>query len=327
MSQIFISYSRRDLDFVQALVNKLRRRNFRVWMDKSDIKPGNNWQDAIKTSVSASDALIAFISPDSVDSEWVGIEIDEALDQGITVIPYVYRSAELPLRLKKINAIFHKNGEEAAFEQLVAALPETTRIHDSVVVKQGLIGRQDITFTKVAENMQDALRLFLMVDAQRVDLIGLPLRLTKYCTTYLVGQANDTLEWRSPVQLGLQLAQPYPGDHFPVEIAEHFITPTTLDFKLRLLLVRGPMQINYFREQYQAAYGLDPDATDEWQDVVDAAQVALTTYTRGTQRPDLQIFMLGPGTILYRLGERHREYVRSELYQRVPARKEYVRVL
>lgn len=327
MSQIFISYSRRDLDFVQALVNKLRRRNFRVWMDKSDIKPGSNWQEAIKTSVSASDALIAFISPDSVDSEWVGIEIDEALDQGITVIPYVYRSADLPLRLKKINAIFHKDGEEVAFEQLVTALPETARIQESAVIRDGLIGRQDITFAEATKVVQDALHLFLMVNDQRVDLVGLPLRLTNYCMTYLVGRADDTLEWRSLVQLGLQLAQPYPGDHFPVEIAEHFITPTALDFKLRLLLVRGPMQISYFREQYQAAYGLDPDAPDEWQDVVNAVQVALDTYTRGTQRPDLQIFMLGPGTILYRLGERHREYVRSELYQRVPARKEYVRVL
>ncbi len=327
VSQVFISYSRRDLDFVQHLSDRIRRRNFRVWMDKSDIKPGSNWQEAIKTSVCASDAMIAVISPDSVTSEWVRIEIDEALDQNIPVIPYVYRATELPLRLKKVNAIFHNEGEDVAFEKLIAALPEITRLHASAVIEQGLLGRRDVTFSQAAEGIRGVLRPYLMVGDQRVDLVGLPLRPTRYCMTYLVGQAGDTLEWHSPVQLGLQLAQPYPGDHFLAEIAAHFFTSDTLDFKLRLLLVRGPMQINYYREQYQAAYGLDPDAPDEWQDVLNAVQVGLEAYTQGTRRPDLQVFMLGPGVILYRLGERHREYVRSELYQRVPARKEYMRVL
>ena len=294
-------------------------------MDKSDIQPGSNWQDAIRTAVQASDVLVAVISPDFVASEWCGIEIDEALDAGVTVIPYVYRDAELPVRLKKINAIFH--AEDDAFEQVIAALPVSTRIADSAVLEQGMIGRLDLTFAEAAQQIDSALKFFLMVEGQRVDLVGLPLRPTRYCQTYLVGRADDTLDWQPQAQLGLQFAQPYPGDHFPVEIAEHFITPDTLDFKLRLLLVRGPLQINYFREQYQAAYGLDPDAPDEWEDAVNGALAALNAYTQGTQRPDLQVFMQGPGVILYRIGERHREYVRSELYQRVPSQKRYVRVL
>ncbi|WP_119071507.1 toll/interleukin-1 receptor domain-containing protein [Aggregatilinea lenta] len=327
MSWVFLSYSRRDLDFVADFAARLRRRNVRVWMDKSDIKAGSNWQEAIRASVRASAVVIVVLSPDAAGSEWVGIELDEALDQGITVIPYVYQETELPLRLKRTQAIFHRDSE--AFEQVTTALPATVRIHDSVVVERGLIGRPDLTLAQAAEGVHGALDgLYVMVAGQRIDLVGLPLRPTRYCSTYLVGRAADTLEWHSPVQLGLQFAQSYPGDHFASGIAAHCLVPESPDFKLRMLLIRGPLQIGYAPDRgYQAAYGLDPDAPDEWEDAVAAAHMALEIYSKGTQRPDLQLFAMGPGVILYRLGEKHREYVRTELYQMVPARKKYVRVL
>lgn len=322
MSQIFISYSRSDLDFVQELVDRLRRRSYRVWMDKSDIKPGSNWQEAIGTAIEASDVLVVILSEAAIASEWVGIEYDTALNKGVTVIPYVYENVDLPLRLQKKNAIFHK--EDDAFEKLVKALPQSTHIHDSSAVEH--VGKPDKTFAEVAETVDEALKLFVMHHDKRIELRGLPLRATKYCMTYLVGRANDTLEWIPQAQIGLQLAQPYPGDNFPTDIANHFLQDDP-EFRLRLILVRGPLKMSFYREQYSPIYGLDVEAPEEWADVPSAVQAALNIYESGTRRPDLQIFMLGPGTVLYRLGTQHRDYYRAELYQYDPAPRRYYRVL
>ena len=328
MSHIFISYSRADLGVVQALVEKIRRRNYRVWMDKSDIKAGTNWQNAIEQAIQASAALLVVISPKSIDSEWVGIEYNAALDHGLPVIPYLCCGAtekDLPLRLRRHNAVFE--GDPQAFEKLLEAFPREAHIHASEVIDRDLIGRSDLTFDQVGQEVQGALRFALRFGDEDIALVGLPLQPTRYCTTYLVGRAEDTLKWLPQAQLGIQLSQAYPGDHFPVGIAEYLAAQHGPKFPMRLLLVRGPLRISFYKGKYGASYGLDATTPEEWQDVVEAARAAVRFYERGHDRPDLQIFHLGPGVILYRLGEGWREYTRTELFQRVPAEKRYVRVL
>jgi len=330
MSQIFISYSRNDSEIAEDLVHRLRRSSFRAWRDKSDIKAGSNWQNAIETAIEASSAMIVIVTSASLASEWVQREYTAALNAGIQVIPYLCEGVTpdaLPLALQLQSALSHS--EPGAFERLLAELPRSAHIHASRVVEQNLVGRRDIIFAEAAEDLPNALKFFLELETQQVPLIGLPLKPTDFCTTYLVGRADDTLEWRPVAQLGLQLTQAYPGPHFPVGIAEHFITPETPDYRLRLLLVRGPLRVDFNEQRatYSAGYGLDPDAPTEWRDVLEAVNVALDIYGKGHDRADLHVFSLAPGVILYRLGEIGREYVRTTLYQRVPDRKAYVAVL
>lgn len=322
MSQIFISYSRKDADFANDLAMRLRHRNFRVWMDKTDIKSGSNWQEVIKQSIHTSDVLLVILSPDSVVSEWVDIEYQTALDAGITVIPYVYRDVELPARLKNKNAIFYS--DEAAFNKLIHDLPASVHVHNTSAVNA--IGDPEKTFAEVGATVENCLRLFVMVDDKRIDLVGLPLQATRYCMSYLIGLADDTLEWQPRVQLAIQVFQQYPGDNFPSDIAQYFLQQNP-DARLRVLLVRGPLKMNYFKNEYSASYGLDVVDPNEWEDVTRAVQTALNIYHKGTQRPDLQIFMLGPGVLLYELGTEHRNYYRSELYQYDPNTRAYYRVL
>ena len=57
MTQVFISYSRKDLTFVEHLAHDLRIAGLEVWYDLSGLEIGMHWgteiQDAIKRSYQA----------------------------------------------------------------------------------------------------------------------------------------------------------------------------------------------------------------------------------------------------------------------------------
>ncbi len=317
MTQIFISYSREDSDFVEELATQLRRRSFRVWMDKLSIPRGSNWQEAIRSGVKNSAAMIAVVSPDSVASEWVGIEIDEALDAGVPVYPYVYRKAELPLRLKKINTEFHHNDD--GLEALIADLPDSAHLHRAALGGEGLAARRGETFADVAADFGNALHYDLQREGEAIPLVGLPLAPTDYCMTYLLGRADDTLAWQGDVQLGLQFSQGFGSPGFPLGIAGHFLADDPA-YPVRLLLVRGPMKIIYNarNENNQLIHGLDPDNSPEWQDAITATNKALAAYAHNTNEPKrVHLFALGPAVMLYGLGisNPHRGYFKTTLYQ------------
>lgn len=327
MTQVFLSYSRKDFDTVHSLAERLRRRNYRVWMDKSEIQAGSNWQQAIHTAIKASSALVVVLSPHSLASEWVDIEFNEALDMKVKVIPYMLGApmSDLPVRLKKIDAI--DGNESDAFEKLINALPQEAHIHESALLDNGLIRDRKRTFAEAAEGLNEVIRPVAQLSSGSVELIGLPLSPTKYCMTYLVGLPDDTLEWRRRIQLGLQLTQSYPGDQFPAGIAQ-FLLEQDPPVKPHLLLVRGPLKINFNNrdKRYITNYGLDYAAQGEWQDAIEATQVALHAYHGNTQRPELQIFALAPTMTMYDLGSALRGFYQTEGYQYDMETQRYYRV-
>lgn len=108
--KVFISYRRGDTDKVaKKLETYLEKSEFQdaVFLDKGDIKSGDNWPDIIKKNLAESDMMLALIGQnwtknrhvmsgnDSVD--WVELEIATALDAGKTVVPILLDGAELPV--------------------------------------------------------------------------------------------------------------------------------------------------------------------------------------------------------------------------------------
>jgi hypothetical protein len=81
MSKVFLSYSRKDRQWVDILGEFLRKHNISFWSD-TEINPGENWRDAIKNSLDKSQVSIVLISPEYLASEFV-------------------KNFELPLILKK----------------------------------------------------------------------------------------------------------------------------------------------------------------------------------------------------------------------------------
>ena len=64
MTQVFISYSRRDLDFVEQLAADLQAAGLDVWYDLSELKGGDDWAEEIQAAIDSSDKFIIVISPE-----------------------------------------------------------------------------------------------------------------------------------------------------------------------------------------------------------------------------------------------------------------------
>ena len=134
MAQIFISYSRKDISFVEQLVADLKGAGFDVWYDVSGISGGSRWRSEIENAIRNSQYIIVVLSPDSVASEWVEREFLFSSNLKRKIIPLMYRSCELPLNYLDLNYI-DVQGEnyKRKFADILRALAvDPTRLNYSV---------------------------------------------------------------------------------------------------------------------------------------------------------------------------------------------------
>jgi hypothetical protein len=91
---IFISYSRRDQEFVSRLASDLDAQVAGVWFDQASIQAGQKWHDEIMEGIRDCKAFILVLSPDAMESRYVREEVNKALELGKTIFPVVYRPAK-----------------------------------------------------------------------------------------------------------------------------------------------------------------------------------------------------------------------------------------
>ncbi|HIK45297.1 MAG TPA: DUF2610 domain-containing protein [Leptolyngbyaceae cyanobacterium M65_K2018_010] len=91
-TDVFISYSRRDKEFVEVLYDALQASQYGTWIDWQDIAPTTEWWKEIEAGIEAAHTFIFVISPDSVASEYCRQEIDHAVQHGKRLIPILRRS-------------------------------------------------------------------------------------------------------------------------------------------------------------------------------------------------------------------------------------------
>lgn len=117
--RIFISYSKKDTEYVSSLVQALRQQGFDVWFDKN-IMTGNDWDDTIEEEIKKADTLILILSKTSVASENVKDEMSYALSLGKSVNPIKIENCDVPMRLARKQYIdFEVLGPEVGFQRLV----------------------------------------------------------------------------------------------------------------------------------------------------------------------------------------------------------------
>ncbi len=97
MTQVFISYSRKDLEFVDRLANDLKATGFEVWYDLSGLEPGTRWRQEIQAAIQDSQFFLVVLSPNSIVSDWVEREFLFASEQEIKIIPVLYQPCILPM--------------------------------------------------------------------------------------------------------------------------------------------------------------------------------------------------------------------------------------
>jgi len=81
MADVFISYSRKDKDFVRALHDALAKQNRDTWVDWEDIPGGAEWEQRVFGAIEAAKNLVFVLSPDSVTSEHCGQELAHAVQR------------------------------------------------------------------------------------------------------------------------------------------------------------------------------------------------------------------------------------------------------
>ena len=97
MTQVFISYSRKDLTFVEHLAHDLRTAGLEVWYDLSGLEVGMHWGIEIQDAIKKSQYVVIVISPNSIVSEWVEREFIYADTRKLKIVPLIYQQCELPL--------------------------------------------------------------------------------------------------------------------------------------------------------------------------------------------------------------------------------------
>lgn len=96
MGHIFISYSRRDSEFVERLSVALERYGFPTWEDVKAIAGGDVWKAAISRAVRECDAFLIVLSPQSADSENVSKELAVATKHARRILPVMYQACKIP---------------------------------------------------------------------------------------------------------------------------------------------------------------------------------------------------------------------------------------
>lgn len=91
MSHIFVSYSRKDSDIMQRIAADLTAKEFELWTD-NNLTPGTRgWKLAIEKAIEEAGAVIAVLSPDAKESEWVDRELEYARIRNIRIFPVIVR--------------------------------------------------------------------------------------------------------------------------------------------------------------------------------------------------------------------------------------------
>jgi len=126
MQKIFISYSRKDIDFARKLAGDLESAGYDVWWDITDLQGGDDWIRTIPNAIASSQFVVVVLTPDSIESEWVRKEYTQALSLRKKIIPIMLVPCSVPFALNTINFVNFATGEYADnFKKLLSPLGYT----------------------------------------------------------------------------------------------------------------------------------------------------------------------------------------------------------
>jgi WD40 repeat protein len=143
MADVFLSYSRRDSEFVTRLAQSIEDRGKAVWLDVEGIADGEVFPEAIKRAIEQSDAFVFVITPASVASSYCENEVEYAREMAKRIVPVLrdpVADGELPPEIRDRNWIpFTDEGQfDASLTRLVGALDtdlEAAKAHTRWLVK------------------------------------------------------------------------------------------------------------------------------------------------------------------------------------------------
>jgi WD40 repeat protein len=130
MTEIFISYSRRNKSFAERFLKALYENGYSsdtVWIDWEDIPPSSKWEDEIRKGIEKTNSVIFILSPDWVVSRECEKELEVALEYNKRLFPIIWQNVDpntIRPELASLNWIFFRETDDfdEALQKLFAAV-------------------------------------------------------------------------------------------------------------------------------------------------------------------------------------------------------------
>lgn len=111
MAKIYVSYSRKDGDFVRLLVDRLKQDGHQIVVDDDVLAPGRNWRETLDEGLKNADVFVVLLSENTPTSPYTMMEVGAARAFGGAtgkplVIPIAIDNIEVPLTLQDIQILF-----------------------------------------------------------------------------------------------------------------------------------------------------------------------------------------------------------------------------
>ena len=113
MAKVFLSYARRDLPSLQAVLQDLAAHGIAVWRDQDNLYGGQRWPKAIGEAIAVHDVLLLVWSQEAAASHFVEFEWNTALALQKRILPCLLDQTPLPPALSAINGIDARQPHEA----------------------------------------------------------------------------------------------------------------------------------------------------------------------------------------------------------------------
>ena len=158
MSDIFISYARKDRPRAKVLASALEAKGWSVWWDR-DIRSGKPFDRVIEEALAKAKCVIVVWSPDSVNSDWVRVEASEGLKREILIPVLIEKGVEPPLRFRQIQSVdlFDWDGTKSSpeFDKLVADIADILGPPAKAEMEQVAVGETEEVATTVLEREEE----------------------------------------------------------------------------------------------------------------------------------------------------------------------------
>ncbi|HXU33007.1 MAG TPA: toll/interleukin-1 receptor domain-containing protein, partial [Thermoanaerobaculia bacterium] len=142
-TDVFLSYSIRNLTQVETLVQALLDRGRRPWVDRRDLQPSDEWLRALRQGIEASDSFLFLVSRAAITSRYCLQELGWAVDLGKRIIPVLLEpipADELPeaVRARQWIEVPPDGTLDDQIEVIVASLdrdPKIVHLHRQILLQ------------------------------------------------------------------------------------------------------------------------------------------------------------------------------------------------
>jgi len=167
MTDVFISYSRKDKAFVQRLHEAIVAENRETWVDWEGIPLTADWWAEIQEGIEAADTFVFILSPDSVSSKVCNAEVEYAAKLKKRIVPIVYRDTkDVPEKLARLNWVFGRESDN--FSSFFRSLMKTIDVDLEWVKSHTRLTQRSIEWNKKANSDSYLLRGEDLTEAEQM---------------------------------------------------------------------------------------------------------------------------------------------------------------